>query len=375
VLSLLEMNVFSRQAVAHRPVIYRLSRQGTMMSSAPEDRNLSHIDPEGRPRMVDVGEKAPTRRRAVAAARVCASAELIEKIAANALAKGNLLDVARLAGIQAAKRTAELIPLCHSLPIEHADVQAWIEGEHIELRAEASTFSKTGVEMEALTAVSVAALTVIDMGKAVDRSMVIESVRLLEKSGGRSGEYRAPEPIGATDDHARAAAQPAQLAGRGEITAAVLTVSDRCSRGEAEDRSGPALVRLLSERLGARVAATDCVPDDEQTIRSRLVAWATENPRPDLILTTGGTGLGPHDVTPEATGAVLDRRHPGLLELVRQRCAAKTPRVFLSRGEAGTIAQTLLINLPGSERGATESLEALLDVLPHAVEMLHGKGH
>jgi cyclic pyranopterin phosphate synthase len=345
------------------------------MSSGQEERELSHVDPQGRPRMVDVGEKTPTRRRAVAAAQVRASAELLEKIAANTLAKGNLLDVARLAGIQAAKRTDELIPLCHSLPVEHADVQAWIEGEHVQLRAEVSTFSKTGVEMEALTAVSVAALTVIDMGKAVDRSMVIESVRLLEKSGGRSGDYRARELTSGLEGAARIAARPAEPQPATAITAAVLTVSDRCSRGQAEDHSGPALARMLSERLGAEIVAAECVPDDGQTIRTRLETWAREAPQPDLIITTGGTGLGPRDVTPEATAAVLERRHPGLLELARTKCAPKTDRVFLSRGEAGTIGQTLVINLPGSKRGATESLEALVDVLPHALEMLHGGGH
>jgi molybdenum cofactor synthesis domain-containing protein len=132
---------------------------------------------------------------------------------------------------------------------------------------------------------------------------------------------------------------------------------------------------MLTERLGARVVATECVPDDGPGIRSRLLTWANEGPRPDLIVTTGGTGLGPRDITPEATAEVVDRRHAGLLELVRTRCAAKTPRAFLSRGEAGTIGQTLVVNLPGSLRGATESLEALLDVLPHAIEMLHGGGH
>jgi len=325
--------------------------------------------------MVDVGEKTPTRRRAVAAAQVRVSAELIGKIASHTVAKGNLLDVARLAGIQAAKRTDELIPLCHSLPVEHADVQAWIEGQLIQLRAEVSTFSKTGVEMEALTAVAVAALTVIDMGKAVDRSMVIESVRLLEKSGGRRGDYLAPELTSASAGARQPAADSADHEKVPPITAAVLTVSDRCSRGQAEDRSGPALTQLLTARLGAKLVASECVPDDEQTIRARLTTWAREAPQPDLIVTTGGTGLGPRDVTPEATAAVLDRRHPGLLELVRKKCGPKSDRVFLSRGEAGTIAQSLVINVPGSLRGATESLEALVDVLPHAVAMLHGGGH
>ena len=119
--------------------------------------------------------------------------------------------------------------------------------------------------------------------------------------------------------------------------------------------------------------ATACVPDEQDMIAACLREWATQTPRPDLILTNGGTGLAPRDVTPEATLAVVERRHSGLMELARLRCYAKTPRAFLSRGEAGTIAGTLVINLPGSQRGATENLEALLDILPHAIETLRGE--
>ena len=124
------------------------------------------------------------------------SAELAQRIQVNDLAKGSLLDVARLAGVMAAKRTDELIPLCHSLPLDHADVEAWVKGNHVHLRATASTTSRTGVEMEAFTAVSVAALTVVDMGKAVDSAMVIEEIKLIEKRGGKRGTIRphdAPE--------------------------------------------------------------------------------------------------------------------------------------------------------------------------------------
>ena len=152
---------------------------------------LTHINETGRAAMVNVGDKQPTARRAVAEGRVRVSPELIRAVREDALGKGNLLEVARLAGIQAAKRTDELIPLCHSLPLEHADVEAWLDPPLIRLRAEAQTFGKTGVEMEALTAVSIAALTVVDMGKAVDKGMVIEGVRIVEKTGGRSGHYRA----------------------------------------------------------------------------------------------------------------------------------------------------------------------------------------
>jgi len=153
---------------------------------------LTHVGPDGSARMVDVGEKVVTHRVAVAEAVVLISAHLEASIRANTVAKGNLLEVARLAGIQAAKRTDELIPLCHGLAIEHVDVTAVLEAGRVRLRAEVRTHAKTGVEMEALMAAAVAALTVIDMGKAVDRGMVIESVRVLEKRGGRRGDYTAP---------------------------------------------------------------------------------------------------------------------------------------------------------------------------------------
>ncbi len=154
-------------------------------------KRLSHLDDTGKAHMVDVGDKPLTARRAVAEGRVRISNALARAIADNQLAKGDLLAVARLAGIQAAKRTDELIPLCHSLPLDAVDVQATLGAGCVELRAEARTTWKTGVEMEALTAVTIAALTVIDMGKAIDKAMVIEGVRLVEKTGGKSGEYRA----------------------------------------------------------------------------------------------------------------------------------------------------------------------------------------
>ena len=157
------------------------------------------------------------------------------------------------------------------------------------------------------------------------------------------------------------------------FTVAILTCSDRCSAGQAIDTSGPALAELVKASLNAQVVAAVCLPDEQDQIARQLQTWANINPRPDLILTTGGTGLSPRDVTPEATTSVLQRRHQGLLELARLRCYAKTPRTFLSRGEAGTIGQTLIINLPGSQRGSTEMLQALLDVLPHALKTLRGQ--
>ena len=151
---------------------------------------LSHIDDEGRVKMVDTSDKAPTTRNAVASARVLMSPETVNAVQEHRTPKGDPLEAARLAGIMAAKRTADLIPLCHPLPLTHVDVQAKIEGAGVYLEASVSTNAQTGVEMEALTAVSVAALTIYDMCKALDKGITISDVRLERKTGGKSGDYR-----------------------------------------------------------------------------------------------------------------------------------------------------------------------------------------
>jgi cyclic pyranopterin phosphate synthase len=153
-------------------------------------KRLSHMDEEGRVKMVDTSAKAVTSRRAVASARVLMSAETVAAVREHRTPKGDPLETARLAGIMAAKRTAELIPLCHPIPLTHIDVRAEISDSGVHLEAEAATQAQTGVEMEALTAVTVAALTVYDMCKAVDKAMTITDVRLEMKTGGKSGDYR-----------------------------------------------------------------------------------------------------------------------------------------------------------------------------------------
>lgn len=152
------------------------------------------------------------------------------------------------------------------------------------------------------------------------------------------------------------------------LRAAVLTVSDRCARGEATDASGPAVCALLERALGATVVAHSCVADEVDAIRS-FVRKAADV---DLVVTTGGTGLAPRDRTPEAIRPLLDREAPGLMELARARSGATTARAFLSRGIAGTRGSTLILTLPGSPKGATQQLEALVDVLPHALAVLKG---
>lgn len=157
------------------------------------------------------------------------------------------------------------------------------------------------------------------------------------------------------------------------VRAAVLTVSDRCSRGVAQDTSGPALVELLSSRLNIRTAETLCLPDEVEPLAACFRAWSRSERGIDLILSTGGTGLAPRDVTPEAAARVIERPHPGLMELARLRCSSSTPRTYLSRGVAGVAGRTLILTLPGSTRGATEMLLALADILPHAIETLRGE--
>ncbi|HKP48358.1 MAG TPA: cyclic pyranopterin monophosphate synthase MoaC [Pyrinomonadaceae bacterium] len=152
-------------------------------------KSLTHLDGEGRAHMVDTTEKSATARNAVASARVLMSAETVRALRAQQTPKGDPLETARLAGIMAAKRTSDLIPLCHPLPITHVDVTARLEDFGVYLESNVSTNAQTGVEMEALTAVSVAALTVYDMCKALDKSIVISDVRLEKKSGGKSGDY------------------------------------------------------------------------------------------------------------------------------------------------------------------------------------------
>ena len=151
---------------------------------------LSHVDDQGRVRMVDTGNKQLTHRRAVASARVLLSPETVIALRERRTPKGDPLETARLAGIMAAKRTADLIPLCHPLPITHADIQATLDDDGVSLQAEVSTNAQTGVEMEALTAVSMAALTIYDMCKALEKGITITDVRLESKTGGKSGDYK-----------------------------------------------------------------------------------------------------------------------------------------------------------------------------------------
>jgi len=151
----------------------------------------------------------------------------------------------------------------------------------------------------------------------------------------------------------------------------ILTVSDRAARGEYEDRSGPAIRQVITESLAAEIVCMDIVPDERAVIRERLIEWA-DSAGLDLVLTTGGTGFAPRDVTPEATSEAIERDAPGFVEAMRASSLQVTPHAMLSRAKAGIRGRTLIINLPGSPKGAIENLRVVLPAIPHAIELLQG---
>lgn len=343
----------------------------------------THFDEAGDPAMVDVSEKKPTKREAWAEGYVTLPRKIFEALSleggqaekSGQNKKGDPFIVAELAGIQAAKSTPQIIPLCHNIRLDKIEVKARLYDENrVKITSHAIASDVTGVEMEALTAVSAAALAFYDMCKGVDKGMSIEGIRLLKKTGGKSGVWLAADyeedkkeekPHEHHDHHAKNAKNSA------ELTAAILTVSDKGSAGQRVDTAGPALAELVVPALGARVVAAQIVPDDKEKIAHALKQWADEDGI-NLILCTGGTGLSPRDVTPEALMSIADKVVPGIGEKMRSESAHFTDTAFLTRGIAVIRAKTLIIALPGSERGARQCFEAIKKGLRHGVETLIG---
>jgi len=269
---------------------------------------------------------------------------------ANDLPKKDVLIVARVAATAAVKKTSELIPYCHPIPIDAVTVSFEVGDDHVDVTTTVEAIWKTGVEMEALTAASTAALTIYDMLKPIDQNIVIETVKLDRKRGGKSS----------FKDRVRDG-----------FKAAVIVTSDGTSAGEREDKSG----RVIRERLQSFGVepSYDILPDDEEKIVALLEELIAKDT--DLIVTTGGTGLGPRDVTVEATRRVIDREVPGVSEASRAYGQSRTPYAMLSRGLAGVSGKTIIVNLPGSSKGAEESMNAIFPGLFHAYPMLEGGGH
>jgi cyclic pyranopterin monophosphate synthase len=283
-----------------------------------------------------------------------------------------VLGMAEVAGITAAKNTSAILPLCHPLPLDAVRVSCTVRPESgtILVRCEAICSGKTGVEMEALTGVSAALLSIYDLTKGVDPALEIGDVRLRVKEGGKSGRWVHPNvhdedgavPAGASG--AEPVAPP--LSG---LSAAVLTVSDRCSSGDADDASGRLLAALLRDR-GAEVASAAIVPDEVAAIRAAVQAAVDRGAH--VVVTTGGTGLGPRDVTPEALRPLFATEIPGIGELLRSAGAASTRMSWLSRSTAGIVGGCLVVALPGSPRAVQEGFDAIAPLLGHAVQIVHG---
>ncbi|CAN5172555.1 bifunctional molybdenum cofactor biosynthesis protein MoaC/MoaB [soil metagenome] len=316
---------------------------------------LSHLDSDGRARMVDVGDKSVTKRTATASGRLIVQPSTIALVRADNLPKADVLATARIAGIMGAKKTSELVPLCHPIALSSVNVDFDYTDDAILITATAKTTGKTGVEMEALTAVAIAGLTLPDLVKAVDPAAVLREVRLDEKTGGKRGHWT------------RGGVIPDAPLRHG--TAAVIVASTQGAEGTREDTTGP-VIRSWLEAHGFAVDAVTIVADADVAAELARVAATV----PAVILTTGGTGMSPTDRTPEATLAIIDRELPGVAEAMRARGLASTPKAALSRAVAGSVNGTLIVNLPGSRGGVSDGLEVLHELIQHLVAQIEGGG-
>lgn len=302
--------------------------------------------------MKNVGMKPESYRFAEAQAILYAPPHCIELLRQGNTEKGDALKTARVAGILAAKRTDELIPLCHPLPIYRADVEYELEHDFVKIIAVVETIGPTGVEMEALTAASLAGLTIYDMLKphCEPEELWMDQCKLLKKKGGKSHFKRVLR-------------QP--------VSAAVIVLSDTVASGRKPDTAGKSVVETLTE-AGFDPIHYQILPDEADDLKE-LVLELTKSYA--CIMTVGGTGIGKRDITVDTLEPLLERKLDGLMEAARSFGQKRTPYAAMSRGVAGFIDRSLVVTLPGSRGGASESMAAILPALVHIFDVCRDLPH
>ena len=301
--------------------------------------------------MVNITHKNNTLRKAIATAVVQVSSEqTIDAVLNNKVPKGNVFEMSKTAGLFAAKKTSDVIPDCHPLPIEFTAITFDVRGFEIHIFTEIHTIYKTGVEVEAMHSASVVALTMYDMLKPIDKNIEIKSIKLVDKKGGKSDIKDTAEGV----------------------KSAVIVCSDTISAGKKEDKAGKAIIAHL-EKLNIENQEYKIIPDEILEIQSNVKRLISEGK--NLVIITGGTGLSKRDVTPEAIKPLLDREIPGVAEQIRAYGQDRTPYSMLSRSVVGTIGEALVMALPGSTKGASESMEAIFPAILHIYKIFKGGKH
>ena len=302
--------------------------------------------------MVDITHKIVTKRTATAQAIVkVGNPATIQAIKDKTVPKGDVLEVARTAGLFAVKNTSNAIPDCHPLPIEFTEIKFEILEMEIQIEITVKTIYKTGVEVEAMHGASIVALTMYDMLKPIDKNVEISTVKLLHKKGGKS-DFNDAKSL--------------------NLSVGVVVCSDSVSTGKKQDSAGKAITTKL-EKLGLEVSNYIIIPDEVSDIQ-KTVKNLTEN-KTDLVIFTGGTGLSARDITPEAIIPLLDRRIPGIEEAIRSYGQDRMPYAMLSRSVVGFVGSTLVIALPGSTNGASESMDAVFPAVLHLFKIINGYNH
>ena len=304
-----------------------------------------------REKMFDISDKIKTLRIAKARTVIRVSPETIDKIKNKEIQKGDVFEISKAVSAYSAKKTSEILPFCHNIPVEWVGFEHKIENDRIIIEVTVKTIARTGCEMEALFAVSCAALNIYDMLKPIDKDIEIREIKLTHKKGGKSHfKDEIPE----------------------DFRAGVLVVSDSVYAGKKEDKAGKIIVNILKEN-GVKNIEYKIVPDEKELIEKEVLSWCDKNL--NLVITTGGTGLSPRDVTPEAIKPLIERDISSIMEAARIYGYERTPYSMLSRGIAGVRGKTLILTLPGSSKGAKESMNALFPYIFHIFKMMEGKGH